>query len=193
MDNQTAVLWQLIATVAGVVVVLWYSLETRWLRQETKNLLNEARLQNETALRPIIDFYFSETGVPGDQKTMKVRNVGRGPAFGLYAMPIKCHANSSISMVLPESLPVDAEEGCGFDVENLLGQKVAASPSDIVLYLKEATKGTAVALSSTVPLSVKVRYTSADEKRYRTTLIVKDDGELAKLVFGGSHIDDEEQ
>src|ERR1035437_1009889 len=85
MDNQTALLWQLIATVAGVVVVVWYSLETRWLRQETKNLLKEARIQNETALRPIIDFYFHTTGVGGYQRQfLKVRNVGRGP--DIFAM-----------------------------------------------------------------------------------------------------------
>jgi len=188
MDNQTALLWQLIATVAGVVVLVWYSLETRWLRQETNHLLQEARIQNETALRPIIDFYFHTTGVGGyQQQSLKVRNVGRGPAFGLYATPSKLEYRSSISMVLPESVPADTEGFCHFNVKDLLGESSGSvSSRDIFLSLKTTV--------GDLPLSMRVTYQSATGKRYLTTLIVTADGELAKLVFGGSDcMDDGEE
>jgi hypothetical protein len=185
MDTQTAALWQFIATVAGVLVVVWYSFETRWLRHETAKLLKEARTQNETSLRPIVDFYFESVGTRAyEEKYLKVRNVGFGPAFNLYAVPLKCKLDCSLSMTLPQSLPAGGSEFCAFDMKNFLGPLTEAMPRGIFTGLRTVV--------DSLPIAVKVTYTNAAGKRSRTTLIVSGDDEIAKLVFGGSAcIDDE--
>lgn len=171
----------LIATLAGVAVVVWYSLETRWLRQETARLLREAKVQNEIALRPIIEFYFgySEGGVSIGEPGLGVRNVGRGPAFNLWARPLEVDSESAISIRLPESLPADRSEGCLFVVKNILQELTPASAT---------LSARAIKTVHSLPISLKVTYTNASGIGYFTTLVVRSasDGEKVEVVFGGS-------
>jgi hypothetical protein len=59
-----------------LAAIVWYSFETRWLRQETEK-------NNAGSIRPIMIVEFTNDRLANDSPFPTIRNIGFGPAFNV--------------------------------------------------------------------------------------------------------------
>ena len=77
--------WNLITLIVTAVIILWYTWETKKLREE-------AQRTNKLSFRPVVvPKYLSS--VSNDSRHMKIMNIGRGPALNIECRISQIHPN----------------------------------------------------------------------------------------------------
>ncbi|MCZ2152989.1 MAG: hypothetical protein LC114_03640 [Bryobacterales bacterium] len=181
MDSQTATTFQAYASIALTIltaatlgVLIWYTVETSKLRKtaqaqtaESANLLEEAQIQNETALRPIVALSIEHTLITdserasSDTRLLKLRNLGKGPAFNVMIATLDGDDDAKYAFFHPDCLAEGESSQVHLGAYDNAGTPLMMTWQAIeeLIYIRQVIS---------LPQMLTVNYRSATGKVYET-------------------------